>query len=104
MIFRCIRVARGFLVRSGSCHIGYVDPIDHCVPVQISNFTYRTRSVGSLIPICQIAFDTIVVHDRRSSPEDTTWDRVGGYISVPARIPIGISRAWVQDWWTSMLG
>ena len=55
--------------------IGYVDPDDDCVPVQISNFSYPTRSIGSLIPICQVSFDTIVVHDRRSSLEDTTWAR-----------------------------
>ena len=56
--------------------IGYVDPADHCIPVQISNFTHRDRSVGSLIPICQVEFETIVVHDRRSSPDDTTWKRL----------------------------
>ena len=56
--------------------IGYVDPVDHTIPAQISNFTYRTRLIGSLIPICQVSFDTIVVHDRRSSPEDTTWARL----------------------------
>ena len=56
--------------------IGYVDPIDLCVPAQISNFTHRDRSIGSLIPICQIEFETVVVHDRRSSPEDTTWKRL----------------------------
>ena len=56
--------------------IGYVDPIDHTVPVQISNFNHPTRSIGSLIPICQISFETIIVHDRRSSPSDTSWDRL----------------------------
>ena len=44
--------------------------------VQISNFTHRTRSIGSLIPVCQIEYESIVVHDRRSSPEDTTWKRL----------------------------
>ena len=52
--------------------IGYIDPKDNTVPVQISNFTHLTRSIGSLIPVCQIEFESIVVHDRRSSPEDTT--------------------------------
>ena len=56
--------------------IGYVDPEDHTVPLQITNFTHRKRSIGSLIPVCQIAFDSVVVHDRRSSPEDTTWKRL----------------------------
>ena len=56
--------------------IGYVDPADHCIPVQISNFTHRDRSVGSLIPISQVEFETVVVHDRRSKPDDTTWNRL----------------------------
>ena len=56
--------------------IGYVDPEDHTVPLQITNFTHRKRSIGSLIPVCQIAFDSVVVHDKRSSPEDTTWKRL----------------------------
>ena len=43
--------------------------------MQISNFTHRTRSIGSLIPVCQIEFESIVVHDKRSSPDDTTWKR-----------------------------
>ena len=56
--------------------VGYVDPLDGCIPVQISNFTHRHRSIGSLIPVCQIDFESIVVHDRRSSPSDTSWDRL----------------------------
>jgi hypothetical protein len=56
--------------------IGYVDAEDHTVPAQVTNFTHRTRSIGSLIPVCQIEFESIVVHDRRSSPGDTTWKRL----------------------------
>ena len=56
--------------------IGYVDAEDHTVPAQVTNFTHRTRSIGSLIPVCQIEFESIVVHDRRSSPDDTTWKRL----------------------------
>ena len=56
--------------------VAYIDPADGTVPVQISNFTHRAHSIGSLIPICQIDYDTITTHDRRTSPSDSDWDRL----------------------------
>ena len=56
--------------------VAYIDPTDGTVPVQISNFTHRAHSIGSLIPICQIDYDTITTHDRRTSPSDSDWDRL----------------------------
>ena len=56
--------------------IAYIDPLDGCIPVQVTNFTRDARSIGSLVPVCQIDYETIVVHDANSTPTDTSWTTI----------------------------
>ena len=64
---------------------------DGKVPVQLLNVTHRDRSIGSLIPICQIDFECIVAHERDTTASSSTWDR------LPASMKAAIEEAHIDE-------